>query len=260
MCAVAVVVATQVLDVLDAGVAAESLSSEQQRDLLDAYPDHLSRIESNTLIWSDGTRTAIDDGVTDKDASDRLNDADVQDMFVQPYPAGRPSAPPAVDFDPGRVRNSAFLKKIYGDCASKDYQSRLTQVTWLPKKSGRIVSFNATNGAARQLAKVSDELDRLPAVFDDYLTPVITSECRDIGGTDRSSAHAVGIAIDLNPNYAHYWRRTRPTDKGHFRYANAIPYEIVEIFERHGFIWGGKWYHYDTMHFEYRPELLPPRP
>jgi hypothetical protein len=32
--------------------------------------------------------------------------------------------------------------------------------------------------------------------------------------------------------------------------------EIVDIFERHGFIWGGKWYHFDTMHFEYRPELL----
>jgi hypothetical protein len=28
------------------------------------------------------------------------------------------------------------------------------------------------------------------------------------------------------------------------------------VFEKHGFIWGGKWYHYDTMHFEYRPELL----
>ena len=24
----------------------------------------------------------------------------------------------------------------------------------------------------------------------------------------------------------------------------------------HGFIWGGKWYHYDTMHFEFRPELV----
>ena len=35
-----------------------------------------------------------------------------------------------------------------------------------------------------------------------------------------------------------------------------MPREIVDIFERHGFIWGGKWYHYDTMHFEYRPELL----
>jgi len=32
--------------------------------------------------------------------------------------------------------------------------------------------------------------------------------------------------------------------------------EIVDIFERHGFIWGGKWYHFDTLHFEYRPEIL----
>ena len=32
--------------------------------------------------------------------------------------------------------------------------------------------------------------------------------------------------------------------------------EIVRIFEKHGFIWGGKWHHYDTMHFEYRPELV----
>ena len=46
------------------------------------------------------------------------------------------------------------------------------------------------------------------------------------------------------------------TTKKHIPYKNRIPHRIVEIFERHGFIWGGKWYHYDTMHFEYRPELL----
>ena len=39
-------------------------------------------------------------------------------------------------------------------------------------------------------------------------------------------------------------------------YKNQIPLEIVKIFEKYGFIWGGRWYHYDTMHFEYRPELL----
>jgi len=39
-------------------------------------------------------------------------------------------------------------------------------------------------------------------------------------------------------------------------YKNKIPQGIIDIFEKHGFIWGGKWYHYDTMHFEYRPELL----
>lgn len=41
--------------------------------------------------------------------------------------------------------------------------------------------------------------------------------------------------------------------------ANRIPPEIVAVFERHGFIWGGRWRHFDTMHFEYRPELLPRR-
>ncbi len=43
---------------------------------------------------------------------------------------------------------------------------------------------------------------------------------------------------------------------GAYAYKNEIPMEIVRIFEKHGFIWGGKWHHYDTMHFEYRPELL----
>src|SRR6185437_1620763 len=30
-------------------------------------------------------------------------------------------------------------------------------------------------------------------------------------------------------------------------YHNRMPKEIVATFEKHGFIWGGKWYHYDTM-------------
>jgi hypothetical protein len=35
-----------------------------------------------------------------------------------------------------------------------------------------------------------------------------------------------------------------------------FPQPIIEAFERHQFIWGGKWYHFDTMHFEYRPGLF----
>ena len=42
------------------------------------------------------------------------------------------------------------------------------------------------------------------------------------------------------------------------RWATAIPQAIVDAFEAERFIWGGRWYHYDTMHFEYRPELLAP--
>ncbi len=39
-------------------------------------------------------------------------------------------------------------------------------------------------------------------------------------------------------------------------YPNEIPWPIILIFEKYGFIWGGKWHHFDTMHFEYRPELF----
>ncbi|MGE0856132.1 MAG: M15 family metallopeptidase, partial [Hyphomicrobiaceae bacterium] len=68
-----------------------------------------------------------------------------------------------------------------------------------------------------------------------------------------------GIAIDIATADADYWRWPAPVANGAPRpWRNRIPMEIVEIFERHGFIWGGKWHHYDTMHFEYRPELMPP--
>jgi hypothetical protein len=39
-------------------------------------------------------------------------------------------------------------------------------------------------------------------------------------------------------------------------YTSRTLIEIVEVFEKYGFIRGGKWYHYDTTHIEYRPELL----
>jgi len=65
-----------------------------------------------------------------------------------------------------------------------------------------------------------------------------------------------GIAIDIAAAHSHYWLRAKPGAGGHIAYKNEIPWEIVRIFEANGFIWGGKWYHYDTMHFEYRPELI----
>ena len=75
---------------------------------------------------------------------------------------------------------------------------------------------------------------------------------------DRLSAHSYGIAIDINVKYSNFWLWSNPgkSEKDQIVYKNRIPREIVEIFERHGFISGTRWYHYDTMHFEFRPELL----
>jgi len=43
---------------------------------------------------------------------------------------------------------------------------------------------------------------------------------------------------------------------GRIVWKNRIRPAIGEIFERNGFIRGAKWYHFDSMHFEYRPELI----
>ena len=136
---------------------------------------------------------------------------------------------------------------------------KLVDIVWLPKKSGRKLKVTSVNGVAERLAAVSRELDQLPEAFAKFLQPTSGAyNCRKIAGADRASAHGYGIAIDINAGHGDYWRWSKSDPNGHYVYRNRVPYEIVEIFERHGFIWGGKWYHFDTMHFEYRPELLSP--
>jgi|SRR5258708_24821012 len=74
-------------------------------------------------------------------------------------------------------------------------------------------------------------------------------------GTRRLSNHSFATAIDLSVNKSAYWRSDAPSKLATFSRKNW-PVEIIQAFEQHGFIWGGKWRHYDTMHFEYRPELI----
>lgn len=77
-------------------------------------------------------------------------------------------------------------------------------------------------------------------------------------GARRQSAHSYDIAFDVGVEHSDYWLWKNPgaAETDRISYANRIPHELVEIFRRHGFIWGGAWYHYDTMHFEFRPEIL----
>jgi hypothetical protein len=229
--------------------------------LVAAYPDHLTGHDDNNLIWRDGERMGFDDGA-EKSFQERLERPDIEDQFAIPYPAGDVLSDPEPDFDPGRFRNTAFFLKMYGDCRrGSEVQKRLVDVIWLPKTGGgRKIKATPVNGVAEKLQRVSDELDALPAEFGKFLRPIGgTFNCRDILNTSRSSAHGFGIAIDLNTGQGDYWEtrdRRRRGEAPPLVYRNRIPPEVVAIFEKHGFIWGGKWYHFDTAHFEYRPELL----
>jgi hypothetical protein len=236
---------------------AGSLSETDRARLLAAYPRHLEKIDGNDLVWRDGTRTPLDDGKGEKPFEQWLAEPDIADMFTLPYPAGAEASPPPANFDPGRARNTAFFDKVYGDCRKGEVEKSLVMVDWVPKHGRQRLPFNRTNGAAEALAAVSRDLDALPSSFDVFLVPSAgTYNCRVIAGTDRVSAHGYAIAIDIALKRSDYWRNAAGDANGAIRFKNEIPLEIVRIFEKHGFIWGGRWYHYDTMHFEYRPELL----
>lgn len=216
--------------------------------LLKAYPDFLESADENNLYWKDGTVMIYDDGIENKTHDEMLDDPDLEDMMSQIYTIGEMDGVPDVNFEPGRIRYEPFFTKMYG-ASSGEVSQNIVNVKWV---DGTMVDFSNVNGAAAQLQLVSDELAQLPSEYQKYLKNIGgTFVWRNIAGTNRLSNHSFGTAIDINTKYSDYWKWNK-----NVTYTNRIPIEIVEVFEKYGFIWGGKWYHYDTMHFEYRPELL----
>jgi len=230
--------------------------------LVVAYPEIVTGAEGNDLIFADGGRLPLSDGIEGKSFDQRLANADIDDMFALAYRPGPPTGAPETNEDAGRFRNAAFFDRVYGDCTAAGFEATLRPVRWV---DGQVLRVSGRAGLSDRLQAVADELALLPAEFRKHLTPSAgTFNCRTIAGTNLKSMHAYAAAIDINVAEADYWRWVQPV-AGMYSYRNRIPFEIVAIFERHGFIWGGKWYHFDTMHFEYRPELLiaaghPPAP
>lgn len=235
--------------------AAPALADGALDALIAAYPDHLAGVEGNELVWKDGTRMPVSDGRSNKTFEQLLENPDLSDQFAIPYPLGRDFKVPAENHDPGRIRNEAFFLKMYGDCRKREVENRLKPLDWFKDQGGSMLRVTSINGVDVRLAAVARELGSLPKDMARFLVPSAgTYNCRPIAGTKRLSVHAFGAAIDLSTKFGDYWRWGSGKSAGSWR--NRIPLEIVEIFERHGFIWGGKWAHYDTFHFEYRPEII----
>ncbi len=88
---------------------------------------------------------------------------------------------------------------------------------------------------------------------------------REIAGSSKLSKHALGLAIDINPKYNPYVKDSG-TGELHVSPANGadyadrdwdFPYKITEgdlclqLFQEHGFAWGGNWNSVkDYQHFE----------
>ena len=171
-------------------------------------------------------------------------------------PCGSIPKQPDNNIDPGRVRFEPLFVAMYGDCRHNEVSKNLRTIEWLPKHYGGNVKITKNNGVDTALDAVSRDLDELPVRF-------YQISDTDGGHLQLSTCRRCQLYVD-----ARVWRGYRfeykicqllamgSNPEGEPKWKNQIPIRIVRIFENHGFIWGGYWYHYDTMHFEYRPELF----
>lgn len=227
-----------------------------------AYPNFIREINDDMLIWSDGERINISvSPYRSPQISDQLSQA------IYPSNKRIQCASHVPSSDPGRIRNEYFFAKMYGR-SRDEVKSHLVTVYWMPKFFGEKYPLHITqvNGVNLKLKQVSDQLELLLEAHPEYIkylaAPSGAFYWRHIENSNRRSPHSFGIAIDINADIANYWiwetdiKENKLNQTDHINYKNTIPCDIVSIFENNGFIWGGKWQHYDTMHFEYRPELL----
>lgn len=218
-----------------------------------AYPNFIKDIKENQIIFYDNTIINFDDKIKNKTYEEKLKNASLKDQMSINYISifKKEYYLPKINEDPGRFRNENFFKKIYGS-SKEEVELNLNEITWLKKTKKIPLLVTKINQIDKKLQTISDELEKLPIEYHKYFNnPAGTYKYRNIANTNRLSTHSYAIAIDINVDKSSYWLWDKEKE-----YKNQIPIEIIRIFEKYGFIWGGRWYHYDTMHFEYRPELL----
>jgi hypothetical protein len=160
-------------------------------------------------------------------------------------------------------RSSDFLDALVGDTRG-EIASSSKWVTFLGRKAF------VHEICSESLERVDLEINRYAQSSEEVrsfisnIKVVFSMDPRSVKGTDNQSYHAYGLALDIVPkNYGNkqvYWRWSSIFDEDWGRIPIIKrwkpPSEVIAAFEKNGFIWGGKWYHFDTIHFEYRPELL----
>ncbi|NTX05025.1 M15 family metallopeptidase [Myxococcus sp. CA040A] len=196
----------------------------------------------------DGRAHPFDDGQR-KSFPRKLEAPDLEDTLSIAYVAGPIAPVTREDEDPGRIRFEPLFEAMYGDAKEK------VDVVPLVFLGQRLKVHRKVAPAFQRVAARLESLVAKDASLKPFLQGVGgTFVWRNIAHTTRRSAHSYGVSIDLNTARSHYWEWQRPRTP--VRWRNAVPQALVDAFEAEGFIWGGRWYHYDTMHFEYRPELL----
>lgn len=231
-----------------------------KRDLLSlmmAYPEHITGVkkcdnQNVYIVMKSGKQIIYDDG-SEKSYNQKIYNGDLQDMLEDTYPLWDTCEIMEKNTDPGRVRVYSLLNEVYGD-TEKKVSLNLEKVFI----GGNAFPFNSSNNASNSLQKAVEEIGELvkvkPEIYQHIFPADGTFNYRFIAGTNLLSPHAFAIAVDLKSDSKDYWKWAT-LEQGQER-LNSYPRDVVKIFEKNNFIWGGKWSHFDILHFEYRPEII----
>jgi peptidoglycan LD-endopeptidase CwlK len=224
---------------------------------IEGYPNLIASANDKEIVLKSGEKFPYQTHLPKTDWIEKIDHADLSTQLEQRYDSGGIETPPPYLFSPGRLRYQPFFQALYGR-DKKAIEKNLTTIEWPTLKGKTKLQVTKVEGVDKKLYAIGQEIARLPKADRIWAERAATYCYRVIKDTDRLSMHSFGIAIDLAPNTTQYWKDEASAETAHIGYKNTMPLSIVRIFEKHGFIWGGRWYHYDTMHFEYRPELLAP--
>lgn len=184
-----------------------------------------------------------------------LSEEDVKQISEATSLAVRESEPPY---------NQEFYDALYDGKTRRSVEEHITTITFL----GKNVSIHEDIvGALKQVESsiyAAAKNDKETQTFIDNLLRTEGYNWREIADSQSRSYHSWGLAIDVLPKgwgqKNLYWNWTSQWNDRWMKLPLSRrwipPKQVVDIFEKHGFIWGGKWLLWDNMHFEYRPELI----
>jgi len=193
----------------------------------------------------------------------RLDRSPACDPIFYAYPLGPLSEPPAAEAE--MPTYCTDVQEVMWGRTEKEIRDHGRTIEFLDHRMFVNELVIEPLGAVERDIRVVARRDPAVAAWVDELDVTYSFVSRDIAGSETRSQHGWGMAVDFVPRSyggrAVYWRWSRVYDREGW---DRIPLErrwsppepVVEIFESHGFVWGGKWAHFDMIHFEYRPEIL----
>ena len=229
--------------------------------------DWMLRIDDTWFAWAQGRLLPEDE---------RGHWRDYAALAFYDYPRGLPALPVLDAESTGRLRARVAAEQRHPPRRSEKFLGALLEAPNRGSTESRLVrtevagySVTVHERLREPLSRVSRELGFLRRVdpqVSAYLRQLAEMNgynYRYVEGTRSRSLHSYGTAIDLIPKrdvgFSYWqWARDKVPDWWTIPYEKRWmpPMAVVRAFERQGFAWGGKWLFFDTMHFEYRPEII----